>query len=94
MADLDPKIKPVYGERQVVIGCHCQMFSLSWPSVYEATYTNGILVLCNVRYPPETHLKLKSREISFAHNFLINYSIISKFCTEHGSDTAVLGAKL
>ena len=25
----------------------------------------------NIRYPSETHLKLKSREISFAHNYLI-----------------------
>ena len=26
---------------------------------------------CNIRYPSETHLKLKSREISIAHNYLI-----------------------
>ena len=25
-------------------------------------------VLCNKGYPPETHLKLKCREIAFAHN--------------------------
>ena len=41
----------------------------------------------------ETHLKLKSREISFTHNSFRGYGIISKFRTEHGSDTAVLCAK-
>ena len=54
---------------------------------------NGPGVLCNIGYPPETHLKTKSREISFAHNFRFNCPIVLKFCTEHGSDTAVPCAK-
>ena len=48
---------------------------------------------CNVRYAPETHLKIKSREISFNHNLLLIWQIVSKFCTEHGSVTAVFCAK-
>ena len=47
---------------------------------------------CNVGYPPETHLKFKSRDISFDHNLLLSHQIVLKFCTEHGSITAVLGA--
>ena len=35
----------------------------------------------------------KSREISFTHNLILSYQIILKFCTEHGSDTAVFCAK-
>ena len=50
-------------------------------------------VLCNIGYPSETHGKLKSREISFAHNLFINYPIVLNFCTVHGSITAVLCAK-
>ena len=42
----------------------------------------------------ETHLKLKSHEISFIHNIHISYQIVLQFCTEHGSITAVLCAKL
>ena len=38
-------------------------------------------------YPPETHLKPKSREILLDHNFLLGYPIVLKFCTDHGSDT-------
>ena len=50
-------------------------------------------VLCNIWYPPETHIKPKLREISFSHNLSIRYPIVLKFSTEHGSDTAVLSAK-
>ena len=50
-------------------------------------------VLCNIGCPSETPLKLKSRENSFAHDFFIRYPIVWKFCTGHGSDTAVLCAK-
>ena len=46
-------------------------------------------VLCNKGYPSETHLKLKSREISFVHNFRFNCSIGLQFCTEHGSGLAI-----
>ena len=41
------------------------------------------------KWPPT----LKSHEILFAHNLFISYLIALKFCTEHGSDTAVLCAK-
>ena len=52
-------------------------------------------VLCNIDVgcPSETQLKLKSREISFVHNFRLNNPIVLKFCKEHGSITAVLWAK-
>ena len=39
-------------------------------------------VLCNIGYPSETHLKLKSREISFVHNINLNDPIVLKCCTE------------
>ena len=46
-----------------------------------------------IRYPSETHLKLKSHEISFARNIFRSYLIVLKFCIEHGNDIAVLCAK-
>ena len=49
--------------------------------------------LCNIGYLSGAHFKPKSCEISFARNLFLGYSIILKFCTEHGSDTAVLCAK-
>ena len=51
---------------------------ISWPS-----FENP----CSMRYPPETLLITKFREISFVHNLLINYPIVLNFCTNHGSDT-------
>ena len=50
----------------------------------------SIKACCNTGYPSETRLKLKSREISFAHNVLISCQIALKICTGHGSITAVL----
>ena len=47
---------------------------------------------CNIKYPSETHPKLESREISFEHILLLNRAIVLKFCTEHGSITAVVCA--
>ena len=38
----------------------------------------------------ETHLKLKSRVISYVHNIRVNNPIVLKFCTEHGNIYAVL----
>ena len=55
--------------------------------------THSFRVLCNIGYRSETHLKLKSREISFVHNLLLSKSIVLKFCTEHDSEAAVLCAK-
>ena len=43
--------------------------------------------VCNMGYPFETHLKPKSREISFARNLFLNFPIVLKFCIEHGSIT-------
>ena len=48
---------------------------------------------CNLRYPPEIQHKFKSREVSFAHNLLLNYPIVLKFCAEHDSLTVVRCAK-
>ena len=50
-------------------------------------------VLWNIGYPSETHVKLKSREISFAHNLFIDFPILLNFSAMHGSITAVLSAK-
>ena len=47
----------------------------------------------NIAYPFETYLKPKPREISFGHNLLLSCTVVLKFCTEHGSVTAVLCAK-
>ena len=49
--------------------------------------------LCNIGYPSETHLKLKSRHVSFADILLRSCLIVVNFCIEHGSDTAVLCAR-
>ena len=51
-------------------------------------------LLWNLGNPPDIHLKLKSREIAFFHNTRFNCSIGLNFCTKHGSDTAVLCAKI
>ena len=48
--------------------------------------------LCNIGYPSEIHLKLKSRETLFAHNSCFIWPIALKFCSQHGSITAVLYA--
>ena len=45
---------------------------------------------CNIGCPSKIHLKPKSHEISFAHNLLLSYPIVLKFCTEDGSITALL----
>ena len=47
-------------------------------------------VLYNLGYPSEVHLKLKSREVSFAHNLFRICPIDSTFCTENSSITVVL----
>ena len=63
-----------------------------WPIITPATQII-MLYSPNMEYPSEKHLKLKSRKISFVHNSHIEFPIILKFCTEHGSTTAVLCAK-
>ena len=46
-----------------------------------------------IGYPSKTQLKPISRKISFAHHLFLSYLIALKFCTEHGSFTAVLCPK-
>ena len=46
-----------------------------------------------LQYMLSLPLKIKSREISFALNYRSLRLIVLKFCTEHGSDTAVPYAK-
>ena len=48
--------------------------------------------LGNIRYPSKTHLKLKPREISFIHDTRFSCLIVLTFCTEHGTDIALLCA--
>ena len=65
---------------------------------YCCSYQMGTIVnpsggCCDIWYPIETHLKLKSREISFAHNLYNSCRNVLIFGTEHGSNTAVLSAK-
>ena len=72
-------------------------FHIGWSFKTSIQHIDGLpiqQVLCNIGYPSETHLELKSHEISLVHNIRFNYLIDLKFCTEHGSDTAVLCAKL
>ena len=45
------------------------------------------------KYPFKNHLRPKSCTTSFIHRIIFSYPIICKFCTEHGSTTAVLCAK-
>ena len=40
-----------------------------------------------IGYPSETHLQMRSRGTSFAHNVVIGWRIDLKCCTEHGSTT-------
>ena len=49
---------------------------------------------CTEGYHSETHMKRKVCEILIAHNFFFSHEITLKFCTEHGSITAVLCANL
>ena len=53
----------------------------------EATFRG--LLQYRISLPP----KLKSLKNSFAHNLICSCPIILKFCTEQGSDTAMLCAK-
>ena len=64
--------------------------------IWHIRVCNRILVHCSHRtggQPPETHLKVKSREISFVHYLFLHCRIDLKFCTGHGSNTVVLCAK-
>ena len=52
------------------------------------------LGLVTIEYiPSKTDLQLKLYEIAFVHNLLLSCQMVLKFCTEHGSITAVLCAK-
>ena len=60
------------------------------PYIYVTEAWQG---LCDIGYQSETHLEPKSSEISFAINIRFSCPIVSKFCTEHDSDTATLCVK-
>ena len=62
----------------VVDRCYLKIYFTDYPSDSETSLNVG--VLCNIGYPPETHLELKSRKISFVHNILLNNPIILIFC--------------
>ena len=47
----------------------------------------------SIGHPSETHLKLKSREISFVHNICFSCSFALKIYPEHGSNTSVFCEK-
>ena len=73
------------------------MFVDGW-ALFGAGFCAGTVMLksgamCNMRYPSETHLKLKSRKISFVHNIRFSCPFVLKFCREYGSITAVLCTK-
>ena len=48
---------------------------------------------CHMENPAELLVPLKSRKVSFVHNFILDCRIVLKFYTEHGCDTAVLCVK-
>ena len=65
-------------------------------SVHQVTHfliSMGYCRLCSIGYPPETHLKPKSREISFASKSSPSYRIILQICTKHRNCIAVSCAK-
>ena len=73
------------------------VLSLTWESPYLGKTVfilrRGPGVLCKMGHPSEMHHKLKYREALFAHNLFCSCPIILKFCTKHGSDTAMLCVK-
>ena len=62
--------------------------SKQWWGWWFETPSWSLWCQCN-GYPSETHLTLKSCEISFIHNIRLNRSIVSRFCSEHGSDALI-----
>ena len=72
------------------------MFTQNSPSTITMMPQQRLVVmargLCNIGYPSETHLKRKSRKNSFFHKIFSCWPIVLKYCTEHGSITAVLYA--
>ena len=54
----------------------------------------GVTLLFIIGYPSETHLKFKSPKISFVYKICPSYPIVSKFCTEHSSNTAMIYEKM
>ena len=65
-------------------------------SIKYHTYTSAAsrpAALCNIGYPSETYIKLKSRENSFFRDIRFICQIVWTIWTEHGGDIAVLSAK-
>ena len=76
--------------------------TVPWPDPYDPLYKwvnfdawpQQAIALAIVYLPPvrssDIHtFELKSHEIAFAHNLLLNCQIVLSLCTEHGSVTAV-----
>ena len=80
-------------------GCACHKyiqdhvcFVYSIIKSYNETIAKESRALCYLGYPSETPLKTNSHGISFAHRLLIRYSVVLKFCTENGNNTAMICA--
>ena len=75
----------------------CQTLLASWvgtPWVHMGTHKVNLAMVCNVTSDPsEILFELNSRKISLVHSLFCDRRILLKFCTEHGSTTAVLCAK-
>ena len=54
----------------------------------------NLCVFSNIGNSVQNSSWLKSHENMIAHKFLLSFPINLKFCTEHGSVTAVLCAKI
>ena len=65
--------------------CKDAMF-VNWMPIWSTT--QGLL-----QYRIILNISRNLFQISFAHNSFVNCPIVVKFCTEHGSDTAMLWAK-
>ena len=70
----------------IIVIAFMQVIVIGW-NMWIAKLGNG--GFCNIGYPTETQLKLKSREVSFVHNFVLCCSIVLKCYSEHGSDTTM-----
>ena len=70
-----------------------EWFALKNCAISPDKISPGTIVVLPFPGNPETSLKLKSSEILFVHYLFLRRQIVSKFCTEQGSVTAVLCAK-
>ena len=79
---------------------HCQSIFMacfrlcSWLKVSRtwAKITTRQGACCNIRYPSETHSKVRVCENLFGHNVLLGCQIVQTFDTEHGCVIALICA--